>query len=191
MYNFQYFSSFCRLIHSKMSVVHTSKLAFFCRLCDDKIVGKSYDKSYIEETIKILYKTNEINDFSMDTKATHADKVCQSCYAKCNRIKTKYKEHLSKLKKNRQSEIEFPFITTAEIPENIDNCHICSNDAFCVICTADVEADIMVEPSPSKKIKLDEEPAVSPSDKITKKGKSLQKPMAGRMSLKFGLNKGY
>ena len=160
-------------------------------MCDNKIVGKSIDKSHIEEIIKTLYKSNEISDFSMDSKETHAEKVCNSCYQKCNRIKTKYKEHLSKLKKNRQSEIEFPFITTAEIPENIDNCHICSNDAFCVICTADVEADIMVEPSPSKKFKLDEEPAVSPSDKITKKGKSLQKPMAGRMSLKFGLNKGY
>ena len=51
----------------------------------------------------------------MDTKATHADKVCQSCYAKCNRIKTKYKEHLSKLRKNKQSEIEFPFVTTARV----------------------------------------------------------------------------
>ena len=132
-----------------MSVVHIRKL-FFCQLCDSKIVGRSFDKSNIEEIIKTLYKSKEINDFSMDTRETHAEKVCNSCYKKCNWIKTKYKEHLTKLRKRGQSEIEFPFVTTAEIPENIDNCHICSNDAFCVICTVDMEAVIIVEPSPSK-----------------------------------------
>ena len=49
-----------------MSVVHTRKLAF-CRLCDSKIVGRSFDKSNIEEIIKTLYKSKEINNFSMDT----------------------------------------------------------------------------------------------------------------------------
>ena len=49
-------------------------------------MGRSFDKSNIEEIIKTLYKSKEINDFSMDTRETHAVKVCNSCYQKCNQI---------------------------------------------------------------------------------------------------------
>ena len=111
----------------------------------------------------------------------------------------KHEEHKAHLSRKSKSESDFPFQPNATLPETIDNTFICTKDNSCPVCSLpgpglldSVENSVENEESPSKKIKIDDEPKMSPRDKLNpQKSKKDQKPSAGRLSMWFGLQKGH
>ena len=111
----------------------------------------------------------------------------------------KHEEHKAHLSRKSKSESDFPFQPNATLPETIDNTFICTKDNSCPVCSLpgpglldSVENSVENEESPSKKIKIDDEPKMSPRDKLNpQKSKKDQKPSAGRLSMRFGLQKGH
>ena len=146
-----------------MTSLHEVKIKTMCRICTNFIPkeSKTYSKESIEKIIKIIYKDKEISDFSYDGPASHSNVLCGACHQKFHRLIKKHEEHKVHLRRNSKSESDFPFQPNATLPETIDNTFICTKDNSCPVCSLPGPGlldSVENEESPSKKIKIDDEP---------------------------------
>ena len=180
-----------------MASLHQVRLNSMCRICTTVVPDhiRTFSKHTIEDIIKVLYKDKEISDFSCDDDNSHSKKICCTCHSKFIRLKNNYDAYKVKLRKKSLFENDHPFQSKATIPETIDIKFVCTEDNSCPVCVLQgppIKMDMEYEESPSKKIKIDDEPKMSPRDKFDpKKAKRNQKPTVGNLSMKFGLEKGF
>ena len=63
-----------------MEAIHVKNLSKFCRLCDARNQDNKdhpYKKGHLEEIVSVLYKDQDISDFSKDEERTHSPVVCR------------------------------------------------------------------------------------------------------------------
>ena len=146
--------------------VHLERLQLFCRLCEFKVEGLNRSCRLVSGEVKAVYG----EDLSNDNEAIHSGNICNSCYQKLKRGKDlKVKWNKKKLG---------PFKIPAGLPSKVPAGIICGQpEENCKVCSLEVPLDQsaflvpIILPSPSKIVRLDPLPVLSPSDK-GKRGRS-------------------
>ena len=160
--------------------LHKAYVRTICRICGIKASAsaKCYKLSSIVDIVKLAYQGLDGSDVTLDSAETESDTVCQKCYRLLKNWNSDHNKYLLYKRKNPTKIREF--VTSHKLPDTLENpvVHLAQGCPCLHLAGPAVDEDVP-DPAegvadqvqdgdtstPSKLLKLNKDPIVSPSDR--------------------------